>query len=231
MTLEGKGYYIWKIHKCEDGDVSAITRRAKEAGLSHVLIKIADGPRSYNVDLAAPLVEAVKGAGIQAWGWQYVYGDEPFGEADIAIHRVTTLGMDGYIINAEGHYKGKNAEASAFVDRLREGLPDTQIGLSSYRYPSYHPELPWSEFLAGCDYNFPQVYWVQADNPAEQMDYSIAGFQNVYPVRPIIPTGAAYEEFGWRPTAAQVNEFLTHAREIGIPAAEIIYEKRYIVSA
>ena len=57
--LEGKGFYIWKIHNCEGGDPWAITRKAQEARLTHLLIKIADGPRAYNVDLAENLIEAL----------------------------------------------------------------------------------------------------------------------------------------------------------------------------
>jgi ketosteroid isomerase-like protein len=216
--LEGKGIYIWKIHNCEGGNVTAIVRRAIDAGLSHVLIKIADGPRAYNVDLATPLVEALKGAGILVWGWQFVYGNEPFGEADIAVHRVQTLGLDGFVINAEVDYKYKNAAAAAYMDSLRPRLGQKPIALSSFRYPRYHPELPWTEFLSQCDINMPQVYWLQANNPAEQTDTCIAQFQNVFPVKPIVPTGAAFEEWGWRPTAAQVQTFLSHAQEIGLSA-------------
>ncbi len=218
MPLEGKGFYMWKIHRCENGDAGAIARRALDAGLTHVLIKIADGPRAYNVDLAMPVVEALKGAGIQAWGWQFVYGNEPFGEADIAMHRIQTLGLDGFVANAEVAYKGKYAEANVYMESLRARV-NIPIALSSFRYPHYHPTLPWVEFLSGCAYNMPQVYWVQADNPAQQLDRCVAQFQEIYPVVPIIPTGAAYEEFGWRPRPMEVAAFLLQARDTGLPAA------------
>lgn len=218
LPLEGKGFYIWKIHNCEGGNPTAILKRASAARLTHVLIKIADGPRAYNVDLAAPLVEALKGGGLKAWGWQFVYGDEPFGEAAIAVHRLRTLGLDGFVVNAETAYKGKYAAANAYMESLRARI-DVPVGLSSFRFPAYHPTFPWTEFLSACDLNMPQVYWVQATNPAQQLDRSIAQFQDVYPVRPIVPTGAAYEEFGWRPTLAQVAEFVHHARQIGLAAA------------
>lgn len=219
MALEGKGLYMWKIHNCEGGSVSAIVQRARDAGLSHVLIKIADGSKAYNVDLAEALIEALKGAGIAAWGWQFVYGNEPFGEADIAVHRVKTLNLDGFVVNAEVDYKGKHAAATAYMDSLRTRIPGVPVALSSFRFPRYHTTLPWTEFLSQCDYNMPQVYWLQASNPAQQTDNCIAQFQNVYPIRPIIVTGSAYEEWGWRPTTGQIQEFLSHAREIGIPAA------------
>lgn len=218
MPLEGKGFYLWKIHQCENGDAAAIAQRAKATGLSHVLIKVADGPKAYNVDLAAAVVDALKAAGIQAWGWQFVYGDEPFGEADIAVHRVKTLGLDGFVVNAEVDYQKKNAAANAYMDSIASRLSGTPIALSSFRYPGYHPDLPWTEFLSRCTFNMPQVYWVQADNPAQQLDRSITQFQNIYPVVPVIPTGAAYEEYGWRPKPAEITQLLQHARQIGIPA-------------
>lgn len=218
MVLEGKGVFIWKVHRCEGGNPAAIARRASEAGLSHVLIKIADGPRAYNVDLAAPVVEALKASGIQVWGWQFVYGNEPFGEADIAIHRIKTLALAGFVINAEVDYKGKNAAASAYMESLRGGT-SVPLALSSFRYPNYHKKLPWAEFLSHCDFNMPQVYWVQADNPDQQLDRSISQFQGYPPVLPIIPTGAAYEEGGWRPKPAEITQFLRHVRQIGLPAA------------
>lgn len=219
MGLEGKGYYIWKIHNCEGGDINAITRRAIDAGLSHVLIKIADGPRAYNVDLAAPLVDALKGAGIAVWGWQFVYGDEPFGEADIAYHRIQTLQLDGFVVDGEDAYKGKHQAANAYMDSLRTRLGNYPIALSSYRYPNYHTTFPWVEFLSRATYNMPQVYWVQAHNPVEQLERSIAQFQNIYPVVPIIPTGSAYGEYGWKPDPREILDFLARAREIGLPAA------------
>lgn len=218
MLVEGKGLYIWKIHRCQNGDPAAIARRAMDAGLTHVLIKIADGRSAYNVDLAERVSDSLKGAGIEVWGWQFVYGDEPFREADIAYHRIKTLGLDGFVVNAENDYLGKFAEAMAYMERLRSRLPDLPIGLSSFRYPHYHPQFPWTEFLTHCDVNMPQVYWVKSNNPAEQLDRCQAQFQAIYPVRPIIPTGAAYAEYGWRPTTEEVVEFLRHARKVGFPA-------------
>ncbi|NDJ36218.1 MAG: hypothetical protein GYB64_16300, partial [Chloroflexi bacterium] len=219
MALEGKGFYIWKVQDCEDGDPARILRRAVDSGLSHVLVKIADGTRSYNANRARPVVEALKEAGLQVWGWQFVYGRDPYGEADIAIQRVRSLGVDGFVVNAEDDYKNNRAaEAVAYMDRLNAELGDVPVALSSYRYPNYHPELPWTEFLSGCDYNMPQVYWVKADDPDKQLDRSIEQFRSIFPVRPIIPTGSAYEEFGWRPQPDHIERLLSHARDLGLPA-------------
>ena len=93
MTLTGKGYYIHVVKNCESGDPDKIATLAREANLSHVLVKIADGAFPYNVDLnngydyAKPAIKKLQAQNIQVWGWQYVYGDYPDQEAEIAVKR------------------------------------------------------------------------------------------------------------------------------------------------
>ncbi len=42
--LQGKGFYIWKIKECENGDIEKIAEKAADGNFSHVIVKIADGP-------------------------------------------------------------------------------------------------------------------------------------------------------------------------------------------
>ena len=227
MALQGKGFFTWQIRNTENGDVNAIAANAQQAGLTHLLIKIADGVSSYNVDLQTgvdllpPLVTALRQRGLQVWGWHYVYGYDPIGEADKAIQRVQQFGLDGYVIDAEAEYKqpGKDEAATRFMDRLRSGLPRLTVALSSYRYPSFHPMFPWQEFLEKCDLNMPQVYWLQSHNPGEQLIRSVREFQAMSPSRPIIPTGAAFKEGTWTPTINDINEFMRTAQSLNLAAA------------
>jgi ketosteroid isomerase-like protein len=207
---------IWKIPSCESGSASEIARVAKESNLSHVLIKIADGPYTYNTDkttgtdLVPAVVSALKAKGLQVWGWHYVYGYNPTGEAQIAIKRVTELGLDGYVIDAESEYKlsGRDVVATTFMTALRKGLPNTPVALCSYRFPTYHPQFPWTNFLDKCDYNMPQVYWQAAHNPGDQLKRCVREFQAITPYRPIMPTGPVYSYGGWTPTMGEMIEFL-----------------------
>jgi hypothetical protein len=225
MALRGKGYFIWKISSCEGGEPQAIAAQARTANLTHVLIKIADTVYPYNfkngADQVPPLVQALRNQGIQAWGWHYVKGEDPLGEANQAIERVRSLRLDGYVIDAEAEYKlpGRAEAANKFMNRLRPALPTIPIALSSYRYPSYHPQLPWREFLLKCDLNMPQVYWLHAHNPADQLIRSVREFQAMTPFRPIVPTGAAYKEFGWQPSPGEVVKFLQTAQSLNLTAA------------
>ena len=216
--LNGKGIFIWRIQDCHNGSVSEIAQKAVTASYSHVLIKIANGIYSYNfdwdkkIDLVPPLVQALKSKGIQVWGWHYLFGDQPEQEAQKAISRIRQLGVDGYVIDAEGHYKGKYSSAKIFMNQLRAEINDIPVALSSYRYPSYHTTLPWNEFLKKCDLNMPQVYWMQSHNPGAQLKMSVSQFQNLTYKPPIFPTGAAFTEWGWTPKPLEVKEFMDTAK-------------------
>jgi hypothetical protein len=218
--ITGKGMYIWKIEYCHNGDISEILRKAVTAKYSHVLVKIANGIYSYNydwerkIDLVPPLIQALKSEGIQAWGWHYLFGDQPAQEAQKAISRIRELGVDGYVIDAEGHYKGKYASAKTFMNQLTAAITDIPIALSSYRYPSYHPTVPYNEFLKKCHLNMPQVYWMQAHNPGAQLKKSIADYNNLQYKPPIFPTGAAFTEYGWTPTIPEILEFMQTAKDL-----------------
>lgn len=229
MALTGKGFFIWKIKSCENGNPSAIASLAQSAGLTHVLIKIADGPNPFNidtsrnVDLVLPVVQALHALNIQVWGWHYIYGYNPAGEAQIAGQRVQNLGLDGYVIDAEVEFKqpGRAAVARTFMNELRRRLPDTPVAFSSFRFPTYHPQIPWKEFLEKCDYNMPQVYWEQAHNPGAQLRRSVDEFARLSPSRPVIPTGSAYGAGSWAAKPMDMTEFLNTARDLNLSAANL----------
>lgn len=227
MTLQGKGFYIWKVRDCEGGDPNAILAMVKQADLSHVLIKVADRAKMYNydyerqIDLVAPVSQLLQSQGIQVWGWQYIYGSDPIGEARMGAQRVKQLGLDGFVVNAEVEFKqaGKDIIARKYMTELRNALPDLPIALSSYRFPSYHPQFPFKEFLEQCDLNMPQVYWQGSHNPDAQIVKTVREFQGLTPFRPIIPTGAAYSQDGWAPTTDDETLFLQTCKTIGLAGA------------
>jgi hypothetical protein len=224
MSIEGKGFFIWKVRDCEGGDPNKIVAAARASGFDHVLVKIADGQYAYNIDrksntdLLAPVVDALKTAGIAVWGWHYVYGYNPAAEAAIAVKRMTELGLEGYVIDAEVEYTqpGRVNAARTFMDRVRRGLPDLPLALSSYRFPSYHPQLPWKEFLDKVDYNMPQVYWEKSHNPEPNLRRSLREFEAKSPFRPVIPTGPAYIAGRWKPTVEDINQFIDTAKALNL---------------
>ena len=215
----GKGYFIWIASRCEGGEPARIAEMAARAGLSHILIKIAHGIYNYNISVDLPaIIAALRSVGVEPWGWHYVLGDNPVGEADRAIRRMIELELTGYVINAEKEYKNRPAAALTFMQRLRSGLPGATVGLSSYRYPSVHPEFPWFQFRSNIDFDMPQIYWMFATNSAQQLQRSYDEFISMSPMLPYLPTGAAFTEHGWVPMATEVVQFLDRAVDMGVPA-------------
>ncbi len=62
MSLTGKGFYIWKIERCEGGDVQKIAELAKQANLSHIVIKVAGRGQVYhnNEPYLADLIRSLR---------------------------------------------------------------------------------------------------------------------------------------------------------------------------
>ena len=221
----GNGMFVWMISRMEGGDVNKAAQKAKASGLSWVAIKVTDGPYYFNYsqttpksDLVPIAVSAFRKVGISVWGWGYIYGNVPLQEAQAANNRVRQLGLDGWFIDAEGEMKGKPVQASQYMSEMRRLNPGLSLGLCSYRFPSYHSTFPWKEFST-CDFNAPQVYWMQAHNAGAQLQRTQYEFSQMagYKSMPVIPIGAAFSEWGWTAQPAECIEFRQKAQALGLP--------------
>lgn len=224
FTNAGKGMTIWVVRDCEKGNLDKIILEIKDGKFSHINIKVANSTIASNIengiDLAKQLIDKCRAEvpGIKIMGWHYVFGDNPSGEAAIAIKRCHELGLDAYAIDAEKEYKNKPMAATIFMNILRAAI-DIPVGLYSYRYPSVHPELPWKEFRAKCDFDIPQVYWQEAHNPDVQLEASWTEFSLMTPKLDYIPCGSAYLAGEWVPTEDDIKKFLNKAVSMGLSGA------------
>ena len=215
ITIQGKGFYIWQLKAPEMPNPEQLAEELVEKGFSHVLIKIADGAVSYEADVIEDYVKALRKTDLMLIGWQYVYLKNPTFEAARAVERMKTLGLDAFVIDAEAEAKLVNAATmQVYVNGL--SAIEKPIGLSSYRWPSVHPELAWTILMSVCSFVMPQVYWANAANPGEQLERCVREYKLRWPSIPIVPTGAAYQEYGWRPTAGEIQEFAAKCEELGL---------------
>lgn len=220
--IQGKGIYIWQLRRCDGGDMGKVVSRLKEAGMTHVLPKIADGvytDTNGNWAYLPALVDMCHKAGIQVIGWQYVYGANPTGEADRAITELRKQPFDGFVINAESQYRdlANNAQvAKVYCQKLRAVFPDLLLGLSTYRFPHYHPRFPFNAFLEYCDVNMPQVYWMGSNGTVpRQLADTITAYRP-YLQKPMIPTGAAFAEHGWTAIPSDQLVFVNEVKKHGL---------------
>lgn len=217
MTPEGLGLFIHKIHRCESGVVSEISHKAHEGGFRHILIKIAHGSEAYNVDLAGPLVDSLKGCGLKVLGWQWIRGDAPREEAKIAAHRINNLGLDGFVCLPDLAYCKKQQQAEEYLQNLRARIPPIPLGISAHRYPLHFPDFPWQEFLDRSDFVMPRIFWMHSSKPISQLEESVRQYRKFFS-NPIIPTGPAFEDYGWKPETAELVKFLAAIKTEGFPA-------------
>jgi hypothetical protein len=207
-----RAFWIWNIPNCEGGNPQAIADAAVRAGLTDVFVKVADGAAKFGVyekvDKVPPVVAALKAAGLRVWGWQYVYGNDPAGEAKVATQRIQELMLDAFIVDAEMEFKqpGYNARAESYLKAIRTYNPGITLAFSSFRFPHYHMEFPWAVFFQYCDINMPQVYWLEAHNSAQQTQVCIEKFRAMSSL-PLMLAGPAWKQNGWRPSPAEIQDF------------------------
>jgi hypothetical protein len=202
-AFDGAGMWIWYLSKSEGGDPAAIAAQAAAHGVRTIYVKSADGTNVWS-QFSATAVAELKATGLRVCGWQFVYGNDPIGEA-IAAAAAATAGADCFVIDAEGAYEGKYAQAQRYVAKLRELVgPDYPVGLTSFPYVDYHRGLPYSVFMGpgGATFNLPQVYWKTI---GDTVDESLAHtYQWNIPYETLIfPLGQAYDE----PRAADIRRF------------------------
>ncbi len=232
--LQGKGMYVWQIKQCEGGDIAKAAQVAKDAGIQHVLIKILDGVYSYNLrpyyvgnsvryadDILKPAVQTFQAAGIEVWGWQYVYLADAVREGQRAVERAHEMGVTGFICDVEGECKNKPTQTRQYLNEIKNiGIP---VALSSYRWPTLHMEIDWRAWMTAIPIQMPQVYWMMATNAGYQLRRSYQEFDALRVKYGLtnytyMATGAAFSEGGWHVEPSQIIEFLTVAKELHLPA-------------
>jgi Putative peptidoglycan binding domain len=202
-AFDGSGMWIWYLSKSQGGDPVAIAAQARAHGVSTVFVKSADGTGVWS-QFNATAVAALKATGLRVCAWQFVYGSDPIGEAQAAA-AAKDAGADCFVIDAEGAYEGKYAQAQRYMAKLRELVgPDYPVGLTSFPYVDFHPGEPYSVFMGpgGATFNLPQVYWKTI---GDAVDVSLAHTYewNLPYETAIFPLGQTYDA----PKAADVRRF------------------------
>ena len=192
-VFDGNGMWIWYLSRSEGGDPDAIAAKAAAAGVRTIFVKSADGTNVWS-QFSRSAVAALKATGLNVCGWQFVYGNDPLGEARAGA-AAATAGADCFVIDAEGAYEGKYAQAQRYVRALRAAVGDDYpIGLTSFPYVRYHGAFPYSVFMGpgGATFNLPQVYWKTiGDSPDESMQITYQ--DNLLYGTPIYPLGQTYD--------------------------------------
>lgn len=228
---EGRGMFIWNVKSIYNGKIEKILAVANLMKLDWVAVKINNGVHRSNYpwpgpDYAKKLIEVFHANGIDVHGWQYVYLKNGLMEGRRFVQRARELGVKGVIMDVEGHVKHADNQMQETIKYCQEitkfhndGIP---VGFSSYRYPSYHHQIPYVPFLDVSTYITPQVYWMKADNPVYQLERSKKEYDELHNGEfahlPFVPTGAAFTEWGWKPRKQELIDFNKAVIEKEYPA-------------
>jgi hypothetical protein len=192
-AFAGQGMWIWYMSASDGGSVASIAAQAHAAGVGTLFIKSSDGSSNYWSQFSAQLIAELHANGLKVCAWQYVYGTEPIGEADLGAQAVAN-GAECLVIDAESQYEGKYGAAQRYIETLRAKVgPSYPLGLASFPYVNYHPSFPYSVFLGpgGAQFNAPQMYWHDIGTSVAQVFVSTFE-QNLIYGRPIVPLGQTY---------------------------------------
>jgi hypothetical protein len=203
-----QGMWIWYLSKSDGDSIPAIAAQAKAAGVGTLYIKSSDGPTNFWTQFTPTMVQEVHAQGLKVCAWQYVYGNEPVGEAELGAEAVAD-GAECLVIDAESEYEGRYGAAQTYIDTLRAKIGATYpLGLASFPFVNYHESLPYSVFLGpdGAQFNVPQMYWKDIGTTVATV-YADTFEQNLVYGRPICPLGQTFEN----PSATELVAFRSDA--------------------
>ncbi|MHB8657838.1 MAG: peptidoglycan-binding domain-containing protein [Solirubrobacteraceae bacterium] len=188
----GRGMWIWVLSSSNGGDLASIIARARRNGISTLMIKSGDGTGVWS-QFSPTMVATLHAAGLHVCAWQYVYGSDPVGEAQVGAASVAN-GADCLLIDAESEYEGKYISAQTYLTTLR-GLIGQRfpVALAGFPYVDYHPAFPYSVFLGpgGAQFNVPQMYWQDIGDSVNAVYDHTYTFNRPYG-RPLFPLGQVY---------------------------------------
>lgn len=210
QAMAGDTMWIWETRKSSRGRVSAIANKAKHYGIENLVVKGADGTKTWR-QFSRKFVNGLRARGLNVCAYQFVYGRRPRTEARAGA-RIARV-ADCLMIDAETHYEGRYASAQAYMNSLRARVgPDYPLGLTSFPYVHYHPAFPYSVFLGpnGAQVNVPQVYWKAIGTSVDRSLAVTYKYNDVYG-RTIAPLGQTW----MHPRRSQIRRFRQQSAEYG----------------
>lgn len=236
--MEGLGFFIWNLRDMP-ADPGTLLSVLQPMGVKWLSLKVAEGQKPYNQitkygdsstnDAYLKMyIGELQEAGIKVRGWHWPYVATPGACGDRAEERREKLGLDGYDLDIEGEWAdkktyGRAKAAEILLSKLHGG--NFEISLCSYRYPTNFPDVPWGKFVGSekVDIMMPQVYWLQAHNPAEQIERSMLEYRALTD-KPFVPLGATFGvgKVGgsgfWETTSDDIKEFVATCKRLKFPA-------------
>ena len=213
--FKGHAMWIWEMSATNHGNVPRIIMQAKADRINTLIIKNGDGTTAWS-QFNGSLVKRLHAAGLKVCAWQYVYGNNPVGEAKVGA-LAKQDGADCLVIDAESQYEGRYPSAQSYIKALRARIGGRfPVGLAGFPYIQYHTSFPYSVFLGagGAQYNLPQMYWIDIGTSVPQIFQTTYTYNEIYR-RPIFPLGQLYAGPTGAPSSGSIGQFNMIAASYG----------------
>lgn len=159
------GTYIYQVPAtiADYGNSTQAIEAMKRAQMTHAWVRI-HAQKAYPTNQKKVILDFIndaKAAGIVVAGWGWCQGEDPAGDANLAVRELEFYGLHDYIADIENgthNAKWEADEIVKFCTIVRKGVPGS-FGITSYPLIDWHePELmaAASPFV---DMFNPQVYW------------------------------------------------------------------------
>ena len=231
----GKGDWIWQIASAR-ASAGATTnlqlfQYLKNKGMSWVTVKAGDGSTAWT-QFSTQLVNDAHTAGLKIFGWTYMYGTNPTGEANVA-KAALAKGADGFIIDAEAEYRdlpNNDQAATTFCESVRAAYPNHFLAHAPFPIVSYHSAFPYYTFGKYCDAVMPQDYWDAIGvTPARMNQWRNDEWNALYnnfrstgradAIKPIIPIAQGWNVSTNSLTGQEILDFVSIMKNTANPAS------------
>ena len=159
-----------------------------------VFVKSSDGAADAGRSSTRASSRALHAHGLRVCAWQFVYGNDPEGEARLGADAVGRRRRLPRHRRRDPATRASTRRRSSYIAALRSSVgPAYPVGLTSFPYVDYHARLPYSVFLGpgGAQANLPQVYWKDIGGTVDAVSAHTLAHNRIYGV-PIAPLGQTY---------------------------------------
>ena len=232
-VLEGKGMWVWKYRQTEAGDPDAIVRRAVDAGLSQLWVRVGDSRDGfYGASVLDGLVPRAQAAGLAVIGWGFPFLHDPVGDAAWSAQVLAWRGpggesLDGFSPDIELATEGvvlTERRARVYLGLVRQAAGAGLLVATVYRPTDrlWFGPYPYTAIAAYVDAFAPMVYW----GCVEPGGATLESVERLASLKPVHVIGQGYDAGpeGGRlgaPSAAETVRFLDVARRAGAIGASM----------
>ncbi len=229
-VLGGRGMWIWQWGRTEGGDLGAVVRRAKAAGLSTLWVRVGDSKSGfYGAQYLDGLVPLAHQAGLKVVGWGFPFLGDPVGDA-AWTSQVLGWQKDGQRLDAFSPDLETASEGVVVTDKriaTYMGLTRQAMAGRPLVATVYNPtDLQWAKYpytvvASYADAMAPMVYWGCRD-PGADVQRAVRRLATFG--LPVVPAGQSYNMAGeggrvGNPTGPETLRFLREAQQSGAAGA------------